>query len=170
MFAEMIIHHRFVHTDPHIGNLCISSLSKKFILLDWGQNKSLSESTIRGLAHMIVSDNTDVQKMLEGMAYCGIEIEGVFLQQMMLVLDFFNHSNSEVQKSWDVVKSLIHFTTQTDRDHRNPFKKQSRELVLILKTHDLLDVIAHKMRIPRETAKKMFPVQMMKASQRLCRS
>jgi predicted unusual protein kinase regulating ubiquinone biosynthesis (AarF/ABC1/UbiB family) len=164
MFAEMIMRHRFVHTDPHIGNLCISSHSNKFILLDWGQNKNLSESTIRGLAHIIVSDNTDIPKMLEGMTYCGIEIQGVFLQQMMLVLDFFNHNNNQIHKSWDVVKSLIYFTTQTDRNHRNPFKKQSRELVLILKTHDLLDVISNKMRIPRNTAKTLFPTQMMKAS------
>lgn len=170
-FSKMIMDKKFIHTDPHIGNLCISKDKKSFIIFDWGQNKHLSDSTINGLAHIIVSDNMDLKAMKHGMELCGIDIQSISIQHIMLILDFFNHSNTTTDSSylhfWKLIRGLVQHTAEKDRNNRNPFKKQSKELVLILKTHDLLEVVMTKMKIPLSIRREIFPKSMMQASQKL---
>lgn len=169
-FSKMIMDKKFIHTDPHIGNLCISKDKKSFIIFDWGQNKSLSDSTINGLAHIIISNNMDLKAMKHGMELCGIDIQSISIEHIMLVLDFFNHSSTTTESSyihfWKLIRGLIQHTAEKDRHQRNPFKKQSKEIVLILKTHDLLEVIMNKMKIPTSIRREMFPKSMMEASKK----
>lgn len=166
-FAKMILRHQFVHTDPHIGNICLTPNRQQFVIFDWGQHEILSSTTVQGLACIIRSDNVDMKCLRQGMVLCGIDSQNISIKHIMLVLDFFNHNNSvnyDYEKSWNLLRELVQHTAERQRGHRNPFKARSRELALILKTHDLLDVIMKRMNVPNPLRHQLFPEEMMRMS------
>lgn len=167
VFADMIIIKKFVHSDPHIGNLCMTKDQQSFVIFDWGQNKRLSDSTIDGLAHIIISDNMNPETMRYGMDLCGIDIQSIAIEHVMMILGWFNHNQTSPSSSYHLkfIRQVVQHTAKMDRNHRNPFKKHSRELVLILKTHDLLETVMANMGISISERREIFPKSMMRASQ-----
>lgn len=167
VFADMIIIKRFVHSDPHIGNLCMTKDGQSFVIFDWGQNKTLSDSTIHGLAHIIISDNMKPETMRYGMDLCGIDIQSIAIEHVMMILGWFNHKQSASDPSYHLkfIRQVVQYTAKMDRNQRNPFKKHSRELVLILKTHDLLETVMTNMGFSISECREIFPKSMMRASQ-----
>lgn len=168
--ARMLIVHGLVHIDPHIGNVCLTADMKSIVLFDWGQSKILSEHTIEGLAKMILYGSTDVGMLRQGMDICGIDPVAVPPENIMLIMKFFNHKHEKsAPYFWNMTRHLIRHTTQQSRHRRNPFHKQSRELILILKTHDLLDTVMDHMIISDDgdnLKTRIFPLSMIKASEK----
>lgn len=168
-FAMMIMTHKFVYTDPHIGNICLSK-SDKFIIFDWGQHKNLSEDTVRGLAYIISSQNLDMNVLKYGLQVSGIDLKSISLNQIISVIQFFNHTDlndDHRQCCWTLIRELVKYTIDQSKNERNPFKKNSKEMILILKTHDLLEMVMNKMQISQEMISKMFPNAMLEFSEKI---
>lgn len=146
IFSKMIMVGKFIHIDPHIGNISIHRNLQDIILFDWGQSSVLSDNTIKGIAHLLTNRSMNINIVKIGMTICGIDIQHISIEDICNVIKFFDSSRKNTD-FFELCKQLIQFTASKSRKNRNPFQKTSREIILMLKTHDLINSLMESMGI-----------------------
>ncbi|KAL1455354.1 hypothetical protein WDU94_009454 [Cyamophila willieti] len=153
LYSEMIFNSGFVHSDPHPGNILVrkseTSNSAELILLDHGLYASLTDDFRTEYAKLWLSIlNKDKVAMKEHCTNLGVgDMYGLFVCMVS-------------GRSWDAIESGIEKTKFTENEKEvfqrdvpnlipeisDILSRVNRQVLLILKTNDLLRGIEHTLK------------------------